>query len=275
MTYASVMVQLELEHPNDARLQVAGDLAERLGAKVIGIAACSNQAPAYFAEGAFAQKLIDQDRKELERRLAEVRERFEAATRGRTHETEWRCALSPPTEYVAAQARSADLIITGANRDGTILDPARRVDASALVLTAGRPAIIVPPAVEWLRLKNVLVCWKEAREARRAIVDALPLLRLATAVKVVEVVEDDSPTATLDRLKDVTAWLGRHGVGASTDAPMLDGEPAEQIEAIADDFDADVVIAGAYGHTRFSEWVFGGVTRELLMRSKRCALLSH
>lgn len=275
MTYASLMVHLELEHPNTARLQVAGDLAERFGARVIGIAACSNQAPAYFAEGAFAQQLIEQDRNAIDERLRETQAQFETALKGRSRHIEWRCALAAPTEFVAAEARSADLIISGANRDGSVLDPARRVDASALVLRAGRPVMIVPAEVEWLRLQNVLLGWKDTREARRAVLDALPMLQKAHAVKVVEIAETDAPAAAQRRVDDVVAWLRQHGVEATGEAPAAGSAAQDQLDDIADAFSADLVVAGAYGHTRFSEWVFGGVTRELLLRSRRCALLSH
>ena len=79
MTYSTLMVQLELEHPNDARLRIAGDLAEQFGAKLIGIAACEQSAPLYHADGAFAQGLLEQDRVELGKRMAETEERFRAA----------------------------------------------------------------------------------------------------------------------------------------------------------------------------------------------------
>ena len=77
------------------------------------------------------------------------------------------------------------------------------------------------------------------------------------------------------RVSDVTAWLSRHGVAASGQAVLSDGGDALQLDAIAHDQDADLVVAGAYGHSRVREWALGGVTRSLLLHSGRRSLLSH
>ena len=208
--------------------------------------------------------------------MTETEERFRTAVRGRAKEVEWRSALALPTDYVAREARAADLIITGTNYDGSLLDPFRRVDPSSLVMQAGRPAFIVPAEAEWLRLNTVMVAWKDTREARRAVWDALPLLEQAKDVSVVEIVEDDtSPTDARSRVDDVVAWLASHGIAASGMVPDGVDSAAERLETIASGVGANLIVAGAYGHTRFVEWVFGGVTRDLLTRSTRCALMAH
>ena len=276
MTYATLMVQLELEHSNDARVQVAGDLAERFDAKLIGIAACELSAPAYYAEGAVAQALFDEVRTGLNRRMAETEERFRATVQGRAKKVEWRGALALPTDYVEREARAADLIITGANHDSALLDPSQRVDPSALVMQAGRPVLIVPAEAELLRLNTVLVAWKDTREARRAVHDALPLLRQAKEVSVVEIVEDGAnPLAARKRVNDVVGWLGGHGIAGAGTVSETDELAADCLESVASDIAADLIVAGAYGHSRFREWVFGGVTRSLLTRSTRFSLLAH
>src|SRR3954454_21840385 len=176
MTYSTLMVHLELEHSNDARLQIAGDLAERFHAKLIGIAAADPQ-PAYYAGEAFAQGLVARERSEIKDRMVETEARFRSEMQRRTCDVEWRSAMARPIDYVPQQARAADVVITGANRDGLLLDPLRRLDPSDLVMQAGRPIFVVPPEADCLRLKNALVAWKDTREARRAVADALPLLR--------------------------------------------------------------------------------------------------
>jgi nucleotide-binding universal stress UspA family protein len=122
----------------------------------------------------------------------------------------------------------------------------------------------------------MMVAWKDTREARRAILDALPLLQQAKDVCVVEVVENRLQRSDARaRVDDVVAWLAHHGVTASGIVPEQEGDPAEQLEAIASDRGCEVVVAGAYGHSRLSELVFGGVTYDLLNRSSRCSLLAH
>jgi hypothetical protein len=214
MAFSTLMVHLELEHPNDARLRIAGDLAEQFDAKVIGIAASDPQ-PAHYAGGAFAQGLVGQIRSEIKKQIAETEERFRSAMRQRARDTEWRSAMARPIDYVMNEARAADLIVTGVNRDGLLLDPLRRLDPSDLVMQAGRPIFVVPPEAEYLKLKCALVAWKDTREARRAVADALPLLHKVKEVAVVEVIKDDTNRDTAHaRVDDVTAWLGRHGITA-------------------------------------------------------------
>ena len=273
MTFSTLMVHLELEHPNDARLQIAGDLAEKFNAKVIGIAAADPQPP-YYAGGSVARGFVEHERVEVKKRIEEAEARFRAAIDGRAHGVEWRSALERPIDHVAREARAADLIIVGSNRDGVLIDRQRRLDPSDLVMVAGRPLFLVPPEVEYLKLDKVLVAWKDTREARRAVVDALPLLHKAKDVTVLEVVEGDaSRSAAEDRVKDVAAWLKRHDILVFPKVMHATSE-AEQIDRIWKT-EADLVVAGAYGHARLREWVFGGVTRNLITRSQRCSFLTH
>src|SRR5262249_37589570 len=109
MAYASLLVQLDLEPSNDARLRVAGDFARRFPSHVIGIAAGDPNPPAYGG-GKFAAGLIAQQRATIEQQLAAAQERFRAGLAGIGH-MEWRQALDKPNAYVAAQARAADLVI--------------------------------------------------------------------------------------------------------------------------------------------------------------------
>jgi len=266
------MVHLELEHSNDARLQIAGDLAEQFNARLIGIAACDPH-PSYYADGGFAHGLVEREQERVEKNMTETEARFRAAVGQRARDIEWRSAIARPTEYVAREARAADLVITGADRDG-VLNPLRRLDPSDLVMQAGRPIFLVPPEAEYLKLQHVLVAWKDTREARRAVADALPLLHKAKEVSILEVVEGNANrSAAQDRVKDVAAWLDRHGILAFPRV-MHAADEADQIDKIWKS-EADLVVAGAYGHTRLREWVFGGVTRNLITRSTRCSFLTH
>ena len=273
MTFSTLMVHLELEYSNDARLRIAGDLAEQFDAKLIGIAAANPQ-PAYYANGAFAQGLVEHERSDIKKRMADTEECFRSTMQPRAREIEWRSAMVRPLDYVTCEARAADLILTGVNRDGFVLDPLRHLDPSDLVMQAGRPIFVVPPEAEYLKLKCALIAWKDTREARRAVVDALPLLHKTKEVAVVEVIEnDDNRKAAHARVDDVAAWLGRHGIVAFGRVFHAVAEE-DQLDKIMQ-YGADFLVAGAYGHTRMREWVFGGFTRSLLTHSRHCALLSH
>jgi len=275
MDYKTVMVSLALDQPNDACLAVAGDLAERFEARVIGIAASDLRPPLYFADGGAAQKLFDEEAAAIRRRLSELEAEFRARVGKRAKALEWRSTQALPVPYVLRQARRADILVVGA-RSETLVDPCAAADPSALLMQAGRPIIVVPPAVEWLDFRSVAVAWKDVREARRAVFDALPILARAQDVTIVEIPEKGAARAdALQNVADVAAWLLGHGIIASTVVPDSAAGVTDQLDRIAADAGVGAVIAGAYGHSRFSEWILGGVTRQLVNPSKRCSLLSH
>jgi len=275
MDYKTVMVGLALDRPNAACLSVAGDIAERFGARIIGVAASDLRPPMYFADGDVAQKLLDQEASAIETRLSELESEFRAAVEKRASAVEWRAARALPVPYMLQQARAADILVVGA-RSETLVDPCAAPDPNDLVMQAGRPLIVVPPKSEWLDLRSVLIAWKDVREARRAVFDALPILAAAKEVTVAEVPEQEGRrTDALWHVADIAMWLRGHGIAANTVVPEKCGDVSEQIEKIASNVGAGVVIAGAYGHSRFREWVLGGVTRHLATESRRCAFLSR
>ncbi len=275
MTYSSLMVHLDLDQPNDARLHVAGDLAEQFDCRLIGIACCQPQ-PSVYADGTFARGMVKQLEAEANEKLNELERRFRTAYQNRIKDIEWRRAYAQPADFVAREARATDLVIAGANRLDGMSDPLWHLDPSELVMKLGRPMMIVPPEVDRLKLASVVVGWKDTRETRRAIVDALPLLKKAKEVTIVEIIEDDDDRhAAARRVSDVAAWLGQHRVDACHMVPNLRGNAVEQLAMHASDIGADVIVAGAYGHTRLREWVFGGVTRDLITQAKVCSVLSH
>lgn len=277
MTYATVMVSLALDQPNDSRLQVAGELAERFEADIVGVAAAQFAPPLYFTDGAAAQGLIEQEEASIRRRLADLEAQFRAATKNRGGRAEWRSAMDFPSRFILAQARCADLVVSG-GQSPAFSDAFALASPKDLVMQAGRPLLVVPDRVNWLDLRSVLVAWKDTPEARRAVADALPLLRKARDVAIVEIPEqgDDRSAATAG-VADVAAWLARHGVAATARVPEAVGNKtaAMQLEKVAGDVGAGLIVAGAYGHSRFRELILGGVTEYLVTQSARSVLLSH
>ncbi|MGH6797164.1 MAG: universal stress protein, partial [Roseiarcus sp.] len=135
--------------------------------------------------------------------------------------------------------------------------------------------LISPPGATGLKLTRAIVCWKDSREARRAVADALPILKASKRVDVVELVNEHEIEAARGRLADVGDWLHRHGVEATCLATPARAAESAHLAAIARDLEADLIVAGAFGHSRLREWAFGGVTRDLLVNAERCTLVSH
>jgi nucleotide-binding universal stress UspA family protein len=231
----------------------------------------------FYAQEAPMFAVIDQLRADIGKGLAGAEKRFRSATTRPASQIEWRSALAPPSDYFAHQARVADLIVVSARRDGMVLDPfagTGQIDPGDLAMRAGRPVLVVPPEAEFLNLKCAVIAWKDTREARRAVSDALPLLQKTRDIIVAEVIEDESQREDAHgRLDDVVHWLGRHGIAAAERVFDFPGgeDPVERLWH----YGADYVVAGAYGHSRLREWVFGGFTDSFLRQSTRCVFLAH
>jgi len=277
MEYATIMVSMAIDQSNEARLAVAGQMAERFDAAMIGIAASIFSPPLYYTTGEQAQILIDQGEASIKRRIAELEVQFREAAKNRAKHIEWRCAIDFPARFVLQAARCADIIVSGGHSDA-LSDPFTLITPKDLVMEAGRPLLVVPDSVGWLDLRSVLVAWKDTPEARRAIVASLPMLRKVNDVTVAEIVEaGGSRPAALARVRDVVTWLSRHGISASELVAEQNQDRAapDQLDSMASDIGAGVVVAGAYGHSRFRELILGGMTQHLITQTARCVLLSH
>jgi nucleotide-binding universal stress UspA family protein len=207
-----------------------------------------------------------------------VEERFRAALHNRAKELQWRSTMTlfSIADYIAHQARAADLILIDPSGGGAKLDPSRRVDVSDFVMRVGRPVLLVSPGEAPPDLQNALVAWKDTREAQRAVSAALPLLQKAAHVTVVEVAKEEDLPRARDHVNDVSEWLKRHGISADPFAAVgAEDEAGGRIDMIAKEKGAGLVVAGAYGHSRVREWVLGGVTRDLMANTGRSSLVSH
>jgi nucleotide-binding universal stress UspA family protein len=104
---------------------------------------------------------------------------------------------------------------------------------------------------------------------------ALPLLQLAGRVSVVEIAPAEDLAGAQARVQDVAVWFGRHGIEAKPVAMAATGDDAARLDEVMQEQAADLLVAGAYGHSRVREWVLGGVTRNLLLHADRPVLVSH
>ena len=276
MSYSTLMVHMEVGSANDAVLGVTASLAKRFDAHVIGIAA-SQPMPMMYSDGYVSGDMITENIAEIAKETTEAEASFRAALQGKIAHVEWRSlnASVSLADYVAQEVRAADLLITGPDEGWSALDASRRVIISEVVLQAGRPVLIVPPGTQDLALDRIVVAWKDTREARRAIVDALPLLKSASQVVVVEIAAESDIASARARLDDIAAWLRRQGVTPQVETIVSVGDDAVHLGTIVHEKGADLMVAGAYGHNRLREWVLGGVTRDLLVHARHCSLLSH
>jgi nucleotide-binding universal stress UspA family protein len=274
MTYATLLVNLIAGSPNRSVLNAAHELAKLFGSRAIGIVACE-PVPIMMGDGIVDGQMIVDFRTDLDRQTLETQSEFRKALETDKIACEWRSNVHefPPTVYVTNEARCADLLIAAA-APRALFASTEHAGLGDLIMHAGRPVLVVPHSGDKFPLNRVVVAWKDTREARRAVRDALPLLKAAHDVSVVEIASKELTSLALDRIEDVTTWLERHGVKAVPVVVPATGDDAHDLDAFLEKQGADLVVAGAYGHSRLREWAFGGVTDGIL-RNGRCALLSH
>jgi nucleotide-binding universal stress UspA family protein len=283
MSVTTLMCHVELDSSSDARVDLAADLANRLNTTLIGISAWMPRPPLTYGGMIVDQKLLQSDLEEITKRLDECGRRFQARV-GTKCRVEWRSAIADPTDYLARECRAADLVIIGRDRHGDIY---QSIDPGSLILKAGRPVLTVPPEVHALSAERIIVAWKETREARRAVRDSLPFLRKAKEVSVLSMLdfvtgassvrefEQAAEQRAREHLEDVVAYLGRHDISVKSRAVLrVKGSVADELIRNAERAGADLIAAGAYGRTRLGEWLFGGVTHELLAKAPLCCLFS-
>jgi nucleotide-binding universal stress UspA family protein len=273
MAYNTIMVQLDIDAPATPRLNFAWDIARRYEASLIAFAAAEAflLIPGDMDGGATGEAMRLQI-EDIEDRLKGLKAEFEAFTRN-SSKASWRGMVGEPTRLLALNARAAELIVTGSDDKGA-RSRLRTIDPGELILSAGRPILFASKDHRPMTAENVFVAWKDTREARRAVVDALPFLVSARHVLVATIAEDERVSAR-DSVADVVRFLMKHGVKARSE--VLDADKMDAAEALlttATETDAELVVAGGYGHSRLREWAFGGVTRSLLDDSSMNRLLA-
>jgi nucleotide-binding universal stress UspA family protein len=189
---------------------------------------------------------------------------------------EWRGCVNPAVVAVIRQSSVADLIVVGRGNDARSDAGFIALDPAEVVMSCGRPVLIVPPGISRLSGDHTVVAWSNTREARRAVIDALPFLQLASRVSVVEMAAESELTAAPRRVSEVEEFLGLKDVDARGYAlEDIEGSVADQIFNFAERKHADLIMAGGYGHAWLRERVFGDVTDRLLHHCPKCCLVSH
>ena len=273
MTVATVMVYVDPAQQAEEQVRVARSIATKFTASVIGVSAFATE-PDFVAEGVIIQETTPEDLKRMKAELAGKERWFRDVVGLPAERVEWRWDVEYPLVFLANEARAADLVVLkSAHRK---VDPYHLVDPAGAVLRMGRPTILVPDHVHELRADRIVIGWKDTREARLAVHDALPFLRKASTVAVIEICTSKEQDRARRRVRDVAKHLQGHGVTAETDVRVHMAESdAHQLVRLAKELDADLIVTGAYGHSRLGEWAFGGMTRGLLDEAPFCFMMSH
>jgi nucleotide-binding universal stress UspA family protein len=285
MQIKDILVQIDTTASSDARLDLAAGLARRHGAHLIGLHVLDVPQFIGLRTGMIGPgisislaMLVDQAREEALQATAGVEAGFRERLRREGIGGEWRFVQDWLPDTVALHARYADLAVLGQEDPHAPRMPDRSAVIEHVLFSSGRPVLIVPYAGRFETVgRRVLVGWNAGREAARAVNDALPLMAQAEAVTVLAVNprrgvggHGDVPAA------DIALHLARHGVRAT--AAHSVGKEISVADALLNQaaaLSADLIVVGAYGHSRLRELVMGGVTRSLLNRMTCPVLMSH
>ncbi len=216
----------------------------------------------------------------FEDNAASAREKFEEAARKHGVRSEWREATSDTpllADAVLKHAPFADLIVTGQVNSSTS-EYIETDFAERLLLESGRPVLVIPNIGTYSKIgTKVLVGWNATKEAMRATFDALPLLERAKQVELLWAnARDEAEFAGDLPGAEMAAALARHDVNVVTRSiSSSDMKASDALLNEAADTGADLLVIGAYGHSRLREFVFGGVTRSLLASMTLPVLMSH
>lgn len=272
-----ILVHIDRSKECDQRLKAAIQLARAHAAHLTGTYAIPRSRIPNYLEVQIPKEIIDRAAASRLEEAAVARKDFEKACRADGIACEWRQAEGPAVETLALSARYADLAIVGQrNPDRDDLEVDEMPDR--FILSAGRPILVVPYVGSFPHIgRTVVVAWDASRLATRAVNDALPILRKAEKVHLLAINPEGGqeghgqiPSA------DIGLHLARHDVKAEASSIRVgDLEVGAALLSRAADFGADLIVMGAYGHSRWRELVLGGVTRHLLAHMTAPVFMSH
>jgi nucleotide-binding universal stress UspA family protein len=278
MKLCDILVHVDQSPRAQMRLDMAAELARQHGAHLTALQVIDVAMPVMAmgdgGGGAVIAELMEQMRQSALVAGVQLKVAFEAALARDGIMGEWRQVEGTTREILALHGRYVDLLVLGQD------DPESDSDGllEAVVFDSGRPVLAIPFAGSFKTIgKRVLVGWNASREASRALHDALPLIAKAETATVFLA----NPTRGLDGHgeepgADIARHMVRHGLKVEVAKVIADDVPDSALLLNhASDMGADLLVMGAYGHSRLREFILGGMTRSLLREMTVPVLLSH
>lgn len=278
MRYQTLLCILDDTAESEARLRIATGLARRFGSHLVGLMVAQPIYIPTYIESDLPRAVIEQQQEAAAAALKIGGDRFLSACERAGINGEWRQAHGNVATVSALHARYADLSICGVPGSEGVYGNMPNLPEE-LVMQTGGPVLVVPGDLEADDIgRAVVIGWDASREASRAVHDGLDFLRAAERTVVVSANPRGGEVAGTHGEAvgaDLGTLLARHGVKVET-KEVKEHKPAGEIlmDAVAE-ADADLLVIGAYGHSRVREMVLGGVTRHILADPKVPVLMSH
>ncbi len=278
MSLKDILVHMDSNKPCEARLDTALRLATDHQAHLVGLYIIKRPYIPPYVDAQISEEVWQAQAATLGQMADEAEAMFRPKAEKAGVSYEWRRVEGGKGEAIQVHARYSDLAVLG-QRDSDGNSGADMEDmADRLVLTLGRPVLLVPYVGAYENLgQRVMIAWDGSRSATRAVHDALPILEKAKKVTVLAANPNSDPSRHGDIPgADISLHLARHGI--KVEAQRLtanDISVGDLLLSRAADDGIDLLVMGAYGHSRWRELVLGGVTRHMMDHMTMPVLMSH
>lgn len=274
MSIKTILVHVNSDEEENFQLNAAIELALKYKAHICGLYVIQRlNLPTYA--GAYIPSGVLQAHEQAEQERAEkVQAEFNSMVEKSGCTSEWHCVQGYSDQQINLYGRYSDLIIVGQAEEHNVLSNEISVEDHILIDSA-RPILFVPYIGTSLPIgKRILVAWNGTREAVRAISDAMPFLEKAEVVEVVSV--SKSADHDDESLANICTFLERHNINTkASHVVSKDISVADTLLSRSADHNIDLMVMGAYGHSRLREYIFGGATHYMLQHMTIPVLMSH
>lgn len=280
MAYKDILLHLDESNECQERTRAAVSLAQNYEAHLVGFCPAVRPVVPAHVEVYMMSDIIQQQEKDAWKLAHEAKEQFQKAVSHLDLSTEYRAELCLEPELakvLSAHARSTDLVVLSQSKDEDVPLGGRHLPED-VAMASGRPVLLVPYVGYGESIgQRVLVAWDGSREAARAVSDALPFLTAAESVVVMAVGNfQNGQSNSDDPAADIGRHLARHGCKVEVYATKaVNISIGDTMLSRCADLSSDLLVMGAYGHTRLKEMILGGVTRHILRHMTIPTLLSH
>ena len=279
MNYKTILVHIDDDKELDQRANIAAQITQSHHAHLIGLAVTG--VSRYFFSGddpSIVAPYYAQYADALQTRAQLAIARFEKNMVGQTELSyEIQFAQDEICGGMGLRARYADLIIIGQTNPNLASLATASDFPESIILQSGRPVLLIPHSRSVTRFgKNAVVAWDGSREAARAALDALPLLKKCTTVHLLIInPNEQAETHGEEPGADFALFLARHDIKVEIEIRYTQTIIGNAILQACQELSADLLVMGAYGHSRFREMLMGGVSKTILTKMNLPVLMAH
>ena len=270
MPYKEILVSLDASDTGRRRRRFAIAVGRRFGAYIVGY----YLSPTTIAEPGWRRAERVNTGMPPEEVAASIEQQFEEELSLSGLNGRWMLSGEPRLERLIEEIRYVDLAVLGLGDPDRLTADPQGFSLGDVVTACGRPVLATPVGgLPETCGKNVLLAWDGSREATRALHDAIPLMESADSVKVVSIASAGNATDVAER---AVLHLARHGIEAIVDkTSVLNSDVGSELVNRAAILEVDLIVAGAYGHSKVAEFLLGGASESLLHQMLVPVLLSH